>query len=212
MKLGRALLYKCFFARNGDARALLSTVAVIVVATLTVMPSRYGFLDLNLDPVLVVLVPVAGTIIALALPAAQLAYSTKAELLKVVETLVKANEGSSEIANYLDRQVVKYKMVLSPMRLIVVYSIASFLVGLLGMLKIFVAYPLWMQISISELIASLSVWFLVASLLWFIPLLQSAVDFLLIEQMSNLFRSMPKDDGTEEKKLADNQPTPPGQR
>ncbi|MBK6387991.1 MAG: hypothetical protein IPF71_15025 [Rhodoferax sp.] len=79
-----------FFDQHGNARAFPTSVMVIVAALVAAARVKGGYLSYESDKVIAIVVPVAGTIVALALPAAQLAQSVLESFLTNAQELIKS--------------------------------------------------------------------------------------------------------------------------
>lgn len=176
-----------FFDTNGRAKLrnafILGVVVGVVMATRTPM----GFLNIKSDAVLAIVVPIAGTIVALALPAAQLAQSVMQSILSTANDLLQTSKSRADIADYLGRVVRRKRCDLSAMRSVVLFSFASLIVGLLGVIGTF-SHLHTEFLAVKDVYATLSTTFLVISVLWFLPVVRSSFDISQADNLVELLR------------------------
>ena len=124
-----------FFTAKGKARFAPTCIAVLVISTLSAWRSSHGFFRYNPTDLLTILVPVAGTVVALALPAAQLAQSIVENFLSGVGELSK--RPVRETVKFFSSLAVQRRRDMSSMFCVVVYSLCAFLLGVADLLGVF---------------------------------------------------------------------------
>jgi hypothetical protein len=140
------------------------------------------------EQALAVVVPIAGTIVALALPAAQLASSVMERFLTSAEKLIKADRPIAGVVNYLSDVARTGKRDMAAMRRVVELALLSFLVGLVGVVGMAGQLQLLPVLAFRDLVAGLSIALLAASVLWFVPVMRSSFDFSKADRLIDLLR------------------------
>lgn len=178
-----------FYTPAGGARWLLSWCAVLL-ATLAVssrLPS--GVLAYQASAVLDLVVPIAGTLVALTLPAAQLAQSAMAGFLSSAQELIKSGRPIPAVAEHLGQLATERKRDLAGIRCVIVFSVCALVSGLVGILD---PTPVGGTppggVSIQDLLAAFALSSLVAAVLWLMPVVQSSFSFAQADQLVALLR------------------------
>lgn len=165
------------FSHDGNTKVWPTLVGVFTTAALMSIRTQDGFLTYKSNEVLALVVPIAGTIVALALPAAQLAQSVMESFLSTGNDLVKARRPLGEVATFLKSKAQERRRDLGAMRCVVLYGLASLLVALCGVVGFFTQTQVGEHFVISDFIASLATTLLVASVLWFLPVVRTSFNF-----------------------------------
>jgi hypothetical protein len=176
------------FSATGHARAVPTCLVVIVAAVLASVRTPGGMLAYKSSEVLAIVLPVAGTIVALALPAAQLAQSVMESFLSNAQELVKGNRPISGIVTFLSEVAAERRRDLEAMKWVVYFGLISFLAGLCGLLGAFSQAQIGENLAVRDLIACLATGFLVASVLWFLPVVRSSFNFAKADNLIELLR------------------------
>lgn len=178
-----------FYTPAGEARWLLSWGAVFL-ATLAVasrLPS--GVLEYHGSTVLALVVPVAGTLVALTLPAAQLAQSAMAGFMSSAQELIKSGRPIPAVAEHLGQLATERKRDLAGIRCVIVFSVCALLAGLLGILDPTPAggTPPG-SLVLQDLLAAFATSCLVAAVIWLLPVVQSSFSFAQADHLVALLR------------------------
>lgn len=205
-----------FYTPAGEARWLLSWSAVFV-ATLAVasrLPS--GTLGYQGSAVLGLVVPIAGTLVALTLPAAQLAQSAMAGFLSSAQELIKSGRPIPAVAEHLGQLATERKRDLAGIRCVIVFSVCALLAGLLGILD---PTPVGGtppdRVSLQDLLAAFALSSLVAAVIWLLPVVQSSFSFAQADQLVALLRKAQAkvpaaSAAAEPAQVVESMPAPPG--
>lgn len=140
---------------------------------------------------LALVVPIAGTIVALALPAAQLASSVMERFLTSAEKLIKTGRPIAGVVNYLSDLARSGKRDMAAMRRVVELALLSLLVGLVGVVGLAGQLQLLPVLAFGDLVTGLSIALLVASVMWFLPVVRSSFDFSKADRLIDLLRRAP---------------------
>ena len=179
------------FTPDGNVKhwptVLVGVVAPVVMAT----NSAYGVFTYSSKEVTALTLPIAGTLVALALPAAQLAQGALNDFLSTAEELIVADEPIPDVHNYLAKNLAQVRVVLQGTRCVVIYGIISFFLGMLGALGFLNDMEVITALLARNLIACASVVFLIIAVLWFIPVVISAFDFSRGDKLLKLLEKMP---------------------
>lgn len=165
------------FSQGGQTKVWPTLVAVTMTAALMSIRVQDGFLTYKSNEVLALVVPIAGTIVALALPAAQLAQSVMESFLSTGNDLVKARRPLGDVATFLKSKAQERRRDLGAMRCVVLYSLVSLLVGFCGVVGLFAQTQLGEHVAVRDFIASLATTLLAASVLWFLPVVRTSFNF-----------------------------------
>jgi hypothetical protein len=168
---------------NGKARYWPTCAAVIVFAVASATKSSYGILVYEGGNVTNLILPIAGTVVALALPAAQLAQSSVQNFMLAADDLLRAPTNLSGLRAHLIGTADEYRRSLEALRCVIHYSVLSFLFALIGALAPFGKRGISPNLAVADLIAMLATGFLVAAVLWFLPVIRSSFDFSKIERI-----------------------------
>jgi hypothetical protein len=174
------------FTASGKAHFMPTCAAVLVAATLASIPSPWGFMQYQSKELLTVMVPIAGTVLALALPAAQLAQSVVENFLSRVAELSK--KPVEDLVAVFSRLAVQRRKDLASMYCVIVYSLCSFLFGAAGLLGMGSDLRVEGIISARDWIACASIGFLTASVLWFLPVVRSSFNTHLIDKILEMLQ------------------------
>ena len=181
-----------FFTHDGRARFLPTCILIAAAALLAAVRLPSGVLAYKSEAVLALVVPIAGTLVALALPAAQLGQSVMEAFLSSAQDLIKGGRSVPAVADYLGKVAIERRRDLESIRCVIVFSIASLLLGLLGVFGLMSSgesiYP-WL--TARDLLASLATTSLVAAVAWLLPVVWSSFDFTKADQLIALLRQVP---------------------
>jgi len=167
-----------FYTPTGQARLLPTCILVLLVTLALAIRVPTGLLAYKSDAVLTIVVPIAGTLVALALPAAQLAQSVMEAFLSSAQELIKGSRPIPAVADYLHDAAIERKRELAGVRCVIVFSVASLLAGLFGLLgPVTPGESPSGNFALRDFIASFSMTALVASILWLIPVVRSSFSF-----------------------------------
>jgi hypothetical protein len=181
-----------FFSPDGRARYPATCVLVLVLTLCVSFRRPDGWLEYKSDAVLAILVPIAGTLVALALPAAQLGQSVIERLLSDAENLIRSDRPIHDIADYLEKFAHEQKRNLEAIRCVIVYSVASFGVGLLGTLGLMGSVKLIdPSLAARDVLSSLSMSLLVVAVAWMLPVVWSSFNYSKAEQLVALLKKTP---------------------
>jgi len=195
-RVTRSVGSNMFFSENGHVRRLPTYVSTVGLALLASVRSPLGFLSYDACDILRLIVPIAGTFVALSFPAAQLAQSAKQGLSAETRSLLRARgDDMSGVVEALTQATALHRKGLEPMRMTIGLSIASFLVGLAGLFDVGVLVPKTMYFDGADFVASLSVSLLIAAALWFIPVVRDSTDLSMAEETIQLLAPQPGDGG-----------------
>lgn len=159
-------------------------ILVVALAILGSMRSCIGFLHYSGEEVLPLVVPIAGVFVALALPAAQLAQSVKERLLESAEALIKAKPHDIEhVRKTLKGLVSQHRSNLESMKRAIYFSLASLLVGLLGLFGAFKPLNLFHRFAVIDFLASLSTLLLVVAVFRLLPVVASSFNLTDIDRV-----------------------------
>ena len=171
------LMKRLFVNQLGYTRLLPSTVIVIIVALATSVSSPIGILGYEHQAVLEIVVPIAGTFAALALPAAQLAQAVQDKFKAGAEILIASEAGDlASVIRFLEKFSVDDRFGLGATRFAILVGVIGFLVGVGGFSGVAVALSVPGVWRGGDFAASLSTTFLVAALLWFLPVVNFSFD------------------------------------
>ena len=165
--------------RSRRLTALVATLALIGVATwLSVTPSSIGVLGQDLSKVRETCAAAAAALVALGLPAAQLAFNFGDEFSDRAYTLLQAGfVGKTErdaAALYLEQTYRRYLYVVISLWNIYLWASGSLLVCLFGMAEAFKGGTIaGTGLDRASILAAL--WMLTAAIVWAIPLLWHAL-------------------------------------
>jgi hypothetical protein len=159
-----------------------SLLAVTVFSISTSTRSSLGFLTFDANQLVVMVFPIAGTIIALALPAAQLSMDMINHAESVIAKIFADSADPVKKAAYIRDAALQYQTHLEPAWRAVVYALLSFLLSVVGSLGAF------SQIDTSvlkpaDVIATASLGFLVVASIWFYPTVRFAFNLELVKTM-----------------------------
>ena len=180
-----------FFDKHGNARPVPTGIIVIAAAFLAAARVKGGFLSYESDKVIAIVVPVAGTIVALALPAAQLAQSVLESFLTNAQELIKSGDPIHGIVKFLTNLANDRRRNLEAMKMVVYFGLASFLIGMVGVLGAFHPEKISDSMAVRDVIACLSSAFLIASVLWFLPVVESSFNFGKADELIVLLKKTP---------------------
>ncbi len=184
-----------FFDKHGNARPVPTGIIVIAAAFLAAARVKGGFLSYESDKVIAIVVPVAGTIVALALPAAQLAQSVLESFLTNAQELIKSGDPIHGIVKFLTNLANDRRRNLEAMKMVVYFGLASFLIGMVGVLGAFHPEKISDSMAVRDVIACLSSAFLIASVLWFLPVVKSSFNFRKANELIDLLKKTPESAG-----------------
>jgi hypothetical protein len=176
------------FTQTGEARFVPTTLAVLVAGTVSAISSPWGFLQYTSKDILTVMVPISGTVLALALPAAQLAQSVVENFLSSAGELSK--NPIADVVQFLKGLAEQRRRDLSSMYCVIVYSLCSFLLGTAGFFVMLSNFALPGVINLSDWLACASVGFLIASVLWFLPVMRSSFDTRKVDKLIRMLESL----------------------
>ncbi|WP_143787698.1 hypothetical protein [Paraburkholderia phenazinium] len=182
-------MLKLIFDRNGKARALPIFGIVLLVAICSAMRTKFGFLTYSDKDALAVVVPIAGTIVALALPAAQLAQSVTTDILANAQGLIKTNRPLKDVRGFLEYRANMRRADLEAMKYVIYYSLASLLSGLAGLFGTFSqSMILFGNLPVPDFFTCFSATCLITSVLWFLPVIQSSFNLEAINKVIDLIK------------------------
>ena len=185
---------RLFVNQLGYTRSFPSTVIVIVVALATSVSSPIGILGYEHQAVLGLVVPIAGTFAALALPAAQLAQAVQDKFKAGAEILIASEAGDlASVNRFLEKFSGDHRLVLGATRTAIYFGVIAFLVGLGGTFGVAESLSLPGVWKGGDFAASLSTAFLVAALLWFLPVVNLSFD---LKQADRLVETLKKTQNT----------------
>jgi hypothetical protein len=173
------------------ARLRPTAVVVVAVAALAAVSSPLHFLHFEADKLLAIVVPVAGTLVALALPAAQLAEASVQRTLQGALQLVRAKRPLPTVVRHLRATVAERREVAAALRCVMVCAVVSFLIGLCGVLGVFADRQLAANLRVPDFIATLSTGFLVAAVLWLLPVLKASFSFEQADRLVEMLEAVP---------------------
>jgi hypothetical protein len=159
---------------------------VLVFTIITSMRVSDRFFSFDSSKLIDLVLPVAGTIVALALPAAQLAQSVLDRFLATAEELIKAGDPIGAIHSHLVKEADSHRRLLGATRFMVQYGLASFLIALTGALGIAKGKRLGPAFDLADVTAALAAGLLLAAVLWFLPVMKLAFDFSSGERLLEL--------------------------
>lgn len=180
------------FTAEGDVRHWPSVIATVIVAIALASSSPYGIFTYSSKDVIALVLPMAGTLVALALPAAQLAQSTLENFLSTAEGLLLQNKPIPDVRNYLTGVAKQYRRDLQATRCVVLFGLASFLVAIAGAFGFLSHVQLREWVTVPDLLASIAAALLVAAVLWFIPVVRSAFSFSKGDRLLHVLTPTPK--------------------
>lgn len=181
-----------FYTRTGQARLLPTWVLVLLATSVLAIRVPTGSLAYKSDVVLTIVVPIAGTLVALALPAAQLAQSVMEAFLSSAQELIKGGRPIPAVVDYLSQAGIERKRDLAGIRCVIVFSVASLLAGLFGVLgPVTPGESPSASLVLRDLLASFATTSLVASVLWLMPVVRSSFSFSKADQLVALLRKVP---------------------
>lgn len=183
------IMLKLIFDRNGKVRALPTFGIVLLVAVCSAMRTKFGFLTYSDKDALAVVVPIAGTIVALALPAAQLAQSVTTDILANAQGLIKTNRSLKDVRGFIEYRANMRRKDLEAMKYVVYYSLASLLSGLAGLFGAFSqSIILFRNLPVPDFFTCLSATCLVTSVLWFLPVIRSSFNLESVNKVIDLIK------------------------
>lgn len=159
--------------------ALVVTLALVGIATwISATPSNFGVLGQDLSKLREICAAAAAALVALGLPAAQLAFNFGDEYSDRAYMLLQANLiGTVEreaAAKYLEQTYDRYLMVVISLWNIYLWASASLLVCLFGMAEAFKLATI-AGTGLDRVSILVALWMLIAAILWAIPLLRHAL-------------------------------------
>lgn len=176
------------FTQSGEARFVPTTLAVLVTGTLSAISSPWGFLQYTSKDILTVMLPISGTVLALALPAAQLAQSVVENFISSAAALSK--KPIADLVKFLKVLAEQRRRGLSSMYCVIVYALCSFLLGSVDFFVTRSDFALPGLINLSDWLACVSVGFLIASVLWFLPVMRSSFDTKKIDELIRMLEPL----------------------
>jgi hypothetical protein len=183
------------FTREGNVRYWPTAVVACTTPFVVSAKSQYGVLTYKSSDVIALVLPIAGTIVALALPAAQLAQAALVDFLATANNLVAAKQPIPEVYEYLSKRATKQRRDLQATRCVVIYGLASFLVAIVGCLGFLNDVRFGDRLGCRDFIACFSVILLVVAVLWFVPVVVSAFSFLEGDELMRRLADMAKKAG-----------------
>lgn len=181
------------FKDDGTTRTAWARILGIVLAILGAAQSSLGFLQYEGNEVLTLIVPIAGVFVALALPASQLAQSVKERFLDDAERLIREEfEDIENVGHTLESLLRVHRRNLESMKRVIYFSLASFLVGLLGLFGAFKHVSLYDNFTLVNFIACLSTVFLILAVFWLLPVVASSFDLKDIDRLLESFKKTAK--------------------
>jgi hypothetical protein len=182
-----------FYDQSGRARLSLTFILVVLAAIPIAIRVPEGLFAYKSDGVLAIIVPIAGTLVALALPAAQLAQSVMESFLSSAQELIKGGRAVHAVADFLGKVAVERRRDLEGIRCVIVFSVVSFLLGLFGTFNPgSPSEPFVGSIVARDLLASLATTSLVASVAWLMPVVWSSFNFAKADQLVDLLKKAPE--------------------
>lgn len=182
-----------FLSSDGRARLLPTCLLVVTGALLGAVRLESGVLAYKSDAVLAMVVPIAGTLVALALPAAQLGQSVMEGFLGSAQDLIKGGRPVPAVASFLEKVAIERRRDLESIRSVIIFSVASLLIGLLGIFGLLGSGGQWLPwIAARDVLACLATTSLVAAIAWLLPVVWWSFDFTKADQLIELLKQVPQ--------------------
>jgi hypothetical protein len=180
------------FGAKGEARILPTVVLALVAAFIMSVESPIGVLSYSSSGLLEVLVPIAGTFVALSFPAVQLAQSVQRDFFSDARDLFRT-KGSDlpGVVSTLQIATNRHRKDLGAMLVTIYLSIASLLLGVAGLFDVAGSMPEPPYFSFADFLASFAAALLVAAALWFIPIVRSSADLSMADETIRLLQVPP---------------------
>lgn len=187
-------------------------VVTFVASLLLAVRHPSGLFEFESAALLQVLVPVAGTFVALALAAAQIASSALSEILADAQSLIKEDESFKDVAAFSKNSIRSQRRNLETMKCVITFSTASLIFGFGGLLglKHGVCIGLF-TLLVQDLFATLCLVALVASVFWTVRVVKISFDYSQVESVIQLLEDIPIKEQSLPKARAQKQPERPEQ-
>jgi hypothetical protein len=173
-------------------RFWLTWITICVITAIVSLRSPIGPLSLDSKELLSIAVPVAGTLVALTLPAAQIAQSVINDWLSAGEKLIAAVGLDDSLRKYLNNRAESRRRDLQLMLGSMYFSIASLVSGLVAEVAPSKATAFaCMSVSSKDVFSVLALVALLATLWWLVPVLRSSFDFKEIDAVMAVINKTP---------------------
>jgi hypothetical protein len=173
-------------------RFWLTWITICVITAIVSLRSPIGPLSLDSKELLSIAVPVAGTLVALTLPAAQIAQSVINDWLSAGEKLIAAVGLDDSLRKYLNNRAESRRRDLQLMLGSMYFSIASLASGLVAEVAPSKATTFaCMSVSSKDVFSVLALVALFATLWWLVPVLRSSFDFKEIDAVMAVINKTP---------------------
>lgn len=197
-------LDRAFWKAMADAVLHIKSLVFVAVFSVSVaLKSSYGFLVYDPKDLVILVLPIAGTIVALALPAAQLSMELVTQAEKEASKFLLDESDLEKKAEYVKEVLKELRASLSPAWRAVVYALLSLLFSVLGSLGFFFGTMIF------DLVVLIALGFLIVSAIWFYPTVKYAFNLEAIDTMLDIAASLNSKGG---KELPPNQAAPADQK
>ena len=178
-------------AAFGKALLHPSVLLVIIPSVVLAMRSPWGVLTLDVTSLSSATFAIAGTMVALILPASQLVNSFLVRLEDIIKSLIKAEDATTQQKDEVGNQFIdEVKRYLAPAWRASAFVFVSFLLSIAAMIlperEIPIDGPF--ALPVRSLIVGLAIWFLIVGSMWFLPAAWYSFDFALLEKMKETLR------------------------
>jgi hypothetical protein len=175
-----------------------SILFVVIFSACTSIESTYGFLTFSENKLIDLVFPISGTIVALALPAAQLSSDLVTQVEESSLKFLKNPVDQDKKSEFVSETVNEYRENLSPAWRAVVYALLSFLLSVVGSLGPFPGTL------VSRLVATAALSCLIMSAIWFYPTVRFAFGLEFLKTLERIAEALnrPKIEGEEEETAA----------
>lgn len=159
-------------------KAVYTYLTALFVSALLSLRSDTGLVNYIAQDLAKLVIPISGTLFALALPAAQLGFGTIQQFFSELDRLVKSTTGAQvdTLIRLLNIEINNYEQIFDEVKLVVHFSLASLLVGLATIFVPAEGRPHVTFFYLGDFLACLSASFLAAAAYRLIPVLRASSD------------------------------------
>jgi hypothetical protein len=169
------------------------TLLVITAFSLLVsIHSPQGFIIIDSPTLAITILSISGTMVALVLPAAELAHGFVDSLENQLAKILRDPVDPQKKIDAVDKITANLKANLYPAWRASIYALTSFLLSIVGFLLPKWTIPLWGQLmlAVDELAVIVSLAFLASAALWFFPSARYAFRFQVLDKINKAVRAI----------------------
>lgn len=171
-------LDRAFWRAMADAIFHVQSLSFVAMFSISVaLKSSYGFLVYNPKDLVGLVLPIAGTIVALALPAAQLSMEIITQTESEAVKFMLGPSDQEKRTEFVTEMLRQCRASLRPAWRAVVYALLSLIFSILGSLGFFLGTIIF------DLVVLMALGFLIVSAIWFYPTVKYAFKLEAIDTM-----------------------------